>query len=134
MPVVYQMDTLKSRDRALEMMWDELADVPFDEDENGRLILSEGWMCFEAGTEREDVWRWFDERHSCGVAYLLHGDGVDRTCKSAQLLYFSELCDDCVSRDCAYNSAGECRYPMVHHRVPIITKEDGCTEGVIPCS
>ena len=30
------------------------------------------FLDFPAGTPREDIWRWFDERHSKGVAYLLY--------------------------------------------------------------
>ena len=29
---------------------------------------------FECGTHREEVWRWFDEHHTKGVVYLLHGE------------------------------------------------------------
>ena len=39
------------------------------------------------------------------------------------------LCFDCETRDCALNHDGECRFPLVHERRPIITEEDGCTEG-----
>lgn len=30
-------------------------------------------MDFPAGTHREDIWHWFDERHSKGVTYLMYG-------------------------------------------------------------
>lgn len=35
--------------------------------------MDEPFLGFPAGTHREDIWHWFDERHSRGVAYLLHG-------------------------------------------------------------
>ncbi len=126
---IFQMDTLESRDRALEMMWADLADVPFDEDADGRLMLSEKWMCFEAGTKREDVWRWFDERYSRGVAYLLYGNGVDRTPEVAQLVFRKMLCEDCDSADCAYNDFGVCRLPMVYGRKPS-QDDDGCHDYI----
>lgn len=53
-------------------LWDELADIPFDEDENGELILAENWHCFSAGTPREEIWHWFDARTSGGVVTLLY--------------------------------------------------------------
>ena len=42
-----------------------------------------------------------------------------------------KLCFDCESTDCALNHKGECRFPLVHERMPVITEDDGCTEGVI---
>ena len=29
---------------------------------------------------------------------------------------------------------GECRFPLVYERMPVITEDDGCTEGVINLS
>ena len=66
------METIESRDKKLEELWDDFANVAFDEDDDGRLILSEQWRCFEAGTQREDIWHWFDERYSKGVYALLY--------------------------------------------------------------
>jgi len=119
---------LDERDRELEELWGELADVPMNPETE---CMEEPFLHFPAGTNREDIWKWFDCRYTGGVAALLYGDGVDRTRKSAMLLYYSELCDDCESHSCAYNSAGECRYPMVHHRVPNITEEQGCLDSCV---
>ena len=58
-------------DLYLEVLWEELTDVPFDEDALGQLILAVNWYHFPAGTEREEIWHWFDVRHSKGVAYLM---------------------------------------------------------------
>jgi len=63
------MDTLQERDKRLEEMWDGLADVPFDPKTE---CIEDDYLCFPAGTERMDIWRWFDARHSKGVAYLLY--------------------------------------------------------------
>lgn len=60
-------------DEKLEELWDDLTDVLFDEDAEGRLVLMSEWHRFPKGTEREEIWHWFDERHSRGVAYLLYG-------------------------------------------------------------
>lgn len=49
-----------------------------------------------------------------------------------KLLQLKPLCNECESRDCAYNNDGMCRYAMVHDQVPEITEEDGCKAFVIP--
>lgn len=62
-------------DATLERRWKELADVPFDDHgPESDMKLAEDWWCFEKGTEREDIWHWFDERHSKGVAFLMYGE------------------------------------------------------------
>lgn len=61
-------------DSIIEEMWQALDDVPFDEQANGKLILSEKWLSFEAGTAQDDIWRWFDKHYSKGVYELLYGD------------------------------------------------------------
>lgn len=67
-------------DGDLEDLWRELADVPFDDnDPDLDLTLAEDWKWFRKGTPREEIWHWFDERHSKGVAFLLYGpDGPER--------------------------------------------------------
>lgn len=59
-------------DPIVENLWEELENVSFDEDADGRLYLSQPWHDFPAGTEREEIWHWFDETHSKGVAWLLY--------------------------------------------------------------
>jgi len=66
--------TQEEIDSQLETQWNELEDVCFDEDSDGELILSEDWYHFPKGTIREEIWHWFDDRHSKGVAWLLYGD------------------------------------------------------------
>ncbi len=66
-------------DTELEKMWDELADIPFDDpgvDQD--LVLAEHWRGFKKGTARENIWHWFDQFHSKGVAYLLNKKGGNR--------------------------------------------------------
>lgn len=55
----------------LEEKWDELTDIPFDESDDD-LVLSEDWFVFDKGTEREDIWHWFDNHHSKGVGWLMN--------------------------------------------------------------
>lgn len=63
----------KDIDLFLETMWRELEDVPVDENESGELILVEDWYQFKAGTERDEIWHWFDKLYSYGVYSLLYG-------------------------------------------------------------
>lgn len=121
--------TVKETDALMEELWAQFADVPMDPDTE---LMEDDFLHFPHGTSREEIWHWFDEHYSKGVAALLYGcDGVDRTADSAKMLYLSELCDECESRDCAYNHDGICRYAMVHEKAPKITEEDGCVSGVI---
>jgi len=69
--------------RMVEGFWKNLEDVPVYEDEDGRMLLEKDYRLmigtrevtmFPAGTEREEIWHWFDERHPKGVAYLLYGE------------------------------------------------------------
>ena len=59
-------------DPELEDMWYELSDIPFDENEDGELVLSIDWRWFSAGTTKTEIWKWFDKEHSMGVHWLLY--------------------------------------------------------------
>ena len=66
----YKMETLSERDAVLESLWRQLADIPMNPETEK---MEEPFMDFPVGTDREDIWHWFDERHSKGVVYLLYG-------------------------------------------------------------
>lgn len=65
-----EMKTLRERDIELEKLWKQFEDLPMDPDTEK---IEEPFLIFPAGTDREDIWHWFDERHSKGVVYLLYG-------------------------------------------------------------
>jgi hypothetical protein len=67
------METLRERDTQLEKLWKQFGDVPMNPDTEK---MEEPFMDFPAGTDREEIWHWFDERHSKGVAYLLCNEDV----------------------------------------------------------
>ena len=119
------INTLKERDKALEELWGQLEDIPMNPETEQ---LEEPFMHFPAGTDKEDIWHWFDERYSKGIAYLLYGDGVDRTEGTAKLCYLKQLCTDCDSVDCAFCFGGECRFAMIHERRPLIDDDAGCLD------
>ena len=54
-------------DQELEELWAEFGDVPMDPETEK---IKEDWNGFPAGTDREEIWHWFDEHHSRGVAWL----------------------------------------------------------------
>ena len=60
------MDNRKRIDRVIESLWNEFGDIPINDDDE----IEEPFLDFEAGTYRFDVWHWFDDRHSKGVAFL----------------------------------------------------------------
>lgn len=54
-------------DDVLKFLWEKFADVPVDDDG----CLMGCFMGYDAGTDREEIWHWFDEHHSEGVAALM---------------------------------------------------------------
>lgn len=149
-------DQQAQQDVYLETLWAELSDVAFDENANGRLLLVDRWQHFPAGTDREEIWHWFDTNYSNGVRYLLYGDGVDRTAEIAReyaekasrpscpsslsripenrdnfkILERNKQCFECMSEYCVFNPEGICRYPLLTGKMPDYLGEDGCTAFV----
>lgn len=62
-----------TRDAVLEEIWQQLTDVPMNPETE---CLEAPFYDWTTGTHREEIWHWFDERHSKGVAYLLYGGGA----------------------------------------------------------
>ena len=91
--------------------------------------IEEPFACFPAGTEREEIWHWFDRRHSKGVAYLLYGNGAEYVVTASELMQMHLLCDECGSVSCHYNHGGECRFSMVHERRMTTTGASTLTTG-----
>ncbi len=120
-----EIETLRDRDEDLEEVWAQLGDIPVDP-KTGCLL--EPFMGWDKGISKEEVWHWFDRRHSKGIGYLLYSDGIDRTEGIAKLAYLKQLCIECESRTCQYNHSGECRFAMVHERKPRIYDSDGCID------
>lgn len=122
--------TIEAQDALLEELWARFGDIPMDPETE---TMEEDFLDFPHGTHREDIWHWFDERYSKGVAHLLMScDGVDRTDQTAKMVYLNQLCFECETEGCVYNHDGECRYALIHEKKPVITEEDGCKSGEIP--
>ncbi len=117
--------SLKQRDAELEKLWDEFSDVPMNPDTEK---MEDAFLHFPAGTPREDIWHWFDERYTKGISALLYGHGEDNTATIAALTYRNELCCECDSELCAFaDASGICRVPFITGAAPRI-REDGCDD------
>lgn len=53
--------------KVLETFWNELGDIPVDDDG----IIQESFLWWPKGTDREDIWHWFDEKYPGGVVKLM---------------------------------------------------------------
>ena len=65
-------DTWKKneRDKKIIALWREFEDVPLDPKTE---TIQEDFFIFPAGTERIEIWKWFDSVYSKGVVSLLYG-------------------------------------------------------------
>lgn len=77
---VLHQTIVKEQDEYIEKVWEEFEDVLFIEDEESddscKLVLASDWHNFCAGTTRDEIWRWFDQKHSKGLHWLMYGDTV----------------------------------------------------------
>ena len=117
-----EIDTLRDRDEELEELWAELSDVAIDPETER---TEEPFLHFPVGTDREDIWHWFDERHSKGVAYLLYGGTEDYVPEARRLYALKKLCTECDSESCVFNPHGVCLAPFVTGHAPALCDE-GC--------
>lgn len=83
-----EIDTLRDRDEELEELWEQFGDVPMNPETE---CIEEQFMGWGPGIHREEIWHWFDRRHSKGIAYLLYKNEFDRTPEAAKLLYLKLL-------------------------------------------
>lgn len=55
--------TYLDTDDLVQDLWKSFSNVPFDDSEKD-LELGQDWYIFQKGTEREDIWQWFDAHYS----------------------------------------------------------------------
>lgn len=58
-------------DYDVEKLWKKFKDVPFIEDGNCRLVLSNNWQGWKKGTARSTIMHWFDKHYSRGIHALM---------------------------------------------------------------
>lgn len=119
-----EIDTLRDRDEELEELWDQFGDIPMNPETE---CIEAPFMGWGPGISREEIWHWFDQRHSKGVAYLLYGR-PGYVVKASELMQMKTLCFECESVTCLFNHGGECRFALVHERKPRINDADGCID------
>lgn len=119
------IETLRDRDDYLEELWGQFEDVPIDPDTE---CIEEEFLGWGPGIHREEIWHWFDKRHSKGIAYLLYGGSEDYVPETKRLYALKKLCIECEGHGCTYNHGGECRFSLVHERKPRINDVDGCID------
>ena len=56
-------------DEYLKQLWEAFGDVPMDPETE---FMKAPFLDFPAGTHREEIWRWFDQRYTGGVYGLLY--------------------------------------------------------------
>ena len=54
-------------DKSLDLLWGGLSDIPFSENKDGDLLSDEPYYIWPIGTDRDDIWHWFDELYSKGL-------------------------------------------------------------------
>ena len=69
--------TYVDTDGLIQDLWKSFSNVPFDDGEKD-LVLGQDWFIFEKGTEREDIWQWFDAYYSKGVVTLLYPESCGK--------------------------------------------------------
>lgn len=51
----------------IEKMWDEFGDVPINDNDE----IEKPFYRWEKGTDRFEIWKWFDNNYPVGVAGLM---------------------------------------------------------------
>lgn len=63
----YDTLTLSTGKEAVRSLWDRFADIPIDDNDE----ILEPFMEWEVGTNRFDIWHWFDAMYPGGVNALM---------------------------------------------------------------
>jgi len=125
-----EIEPLADRNVELEELWAAFCDLPMNPETE---CMEAPFLSFPVGTHREEVWHWFDERHSRGVHHLLYRDADGPEYYSwKELLKREAMCFECDCEACGLNDDGLCCFPLVHAKKPLITEDDGCVDSAFP--
>ena len=61
------MTVQETIDKNVEALWKEFQSVPVDRNEN----LMTVWKAYPKGTNKNEVYGWFNRHHSKGLSYLM---------------------------------------------------------------
>ena len=117
----------EQRDYALEHLWTKLEDIPMNPEAER---MEAQFLHFPAGTDREAIWYWFDERYTKGVASLLYGRVESKISQIGQPDIPKELCPVCRYGDCAFNYSGICYVSLVYGQISQGAKGNKCRDYI----
>lgn len=60
--------TTQEKDCFLKQLWGNFANIPINDDDK----IEEDFYIWEKGTEKMDIWHWFDDNHSKGIVKLMN--------------------------------------------------------------
>lgn len=69
--------TYTDTDDLIKDLWKSFSNIPFDDGEKD-LVLGQDWFIFEKGTERKDIWKWFDSHYYKGAVSLLYPEACTK--------------------------------------------------------
>ena len=69
--MIKENGVIQTNDRVIEGIWEQFEDIPMNPVTE---CMDAPFFEFPAGSQREEIWHWFDEQYSKGVAYLLYND------------------------------------------------------------
>lgn len=118
------IELLRDRDEALEELWSQFSDIPMDPETE---CIEAPFLGWGAGISREEIWHWFDQRHSKGVAYLLYGGAEDYVLESRRLYGLKKFCTESDAEGCVFNPNGVCLAPFVTGQAPRL-HDEGCVD------
>lgn len=64
-----EIPTIREQSAILEDLWSRFIDIPMNPETE---CIEAPFIHFTAGTHREEIWHWFNERYSKGVYALLY--------------------------------------------------------------
>lgn len=67
MKVIKPGEAILVSPESLETFWSELGDILVNDDG----IIQESFLWWSKGTDREDIWHWFDKKYPGGVIKLM---------------------------------------------------------------
>lgn len=107
----------KYNDKEIEELWNAFENVLFVE-EDGTLVLDSEWNGFNAGTDRETIWKWFDKQYSKGVDWLLNtSTGRKSFDTKSEAIIFKKMLGD------KYKATYKIEYPdMIFYVVEYVEK------------
>ena len=74
---IYANTKAEITDDLIEMLWKELTDIAFVEDQDFQFVLDQPWRGFPVGEFTMDDWfGWVDHYHSKGVGFVYENIGI----------------------------------------------------------